>query len=203
MDKKSKVCHDLKTERSDVAPPLPAVASALPIAFYLACVGAVGLNALFFMKTKEANTQTQEFTQSESGEVRARGEIVAKQESLKGEEKRAKDVLGWIDGSRSFQPVVVAVAKSVDSKGAVVDLALTRDATDPKQIRLSVKFEGLTNDRAQIENTEKALLSLGYRTYNAQQVRGTGKGSLSYDCTLLWNENYGQNLTAKNSKNDE
>ena len=81
MDKKSKTCHDLKTERSDVAPPLPAVASALPIAFYLACVGAVGLNLMFYLKTKDANEKADEFKQAEASEVRLRGDIVAQRES--------------------------------------------------------------------------------------------------------------------------
>ncbi|MFT4546739.1 MAG: hypothetical protein ACI9UA_000736 [Pseudoalteromonas tetraodonis] len=203
MDTKSKVCHDLKTERPDVAPPLPAVASALPIAFYLACVGAVGLNLMFLMNTKDSNEAAKEFAQTESLEIRVRGEIVAKQETVKREETRGRDVLGWIEGSRSFQPIVVAVANSVDAKGSVVELGLTRDATDPKQIRLAVNYEGLTNDRAQIESMESALLSLGYRTYGAQQTRGSGRGSLAYEATLLWNESYSQNLTAKNNKNDE
>ena len=65
MDTKSKVCHDLKTERLDVAQPLPAVASALPIAFYLACVGAVGLNIMFWMKTKEANVKRDQSNQTQ------------------------------------------------------------------------------------------------------------------------------------------
>ena len=187
MDTKSKVCHDLKTERSDVAPPLPAVASALPIAFYLACVGAVGLNIMFWMKTKDANESRDDYKRTEASEVRLKGEINAKVENLKKEETRATDVLGWIDGSRSFQPLIVAIAKSVEPKGSVVELALTRDGSDASQIRMNIKFEGLSNDRAQIEDLEEALQSVGYRPYSAQQNKGQGKGSLAYDATLLWN----------------
>jgi hypothetical protein len=203
MDIKSKVCHDLKTERSDVAPPLPAVASALPIAFYLACVGAVGLNLMFWLKTKEANTSRDDHKHAEATEVRLQGEIVASREALSKEEKRANDVLEWINGSRSFQPLIVAIAKSIDSKAAIVELSLSRDVSNANQIRLSVKLEGLKNDRSQIETMEGALLSMGYRTYGAQQTRGQGTNSLAYDATLLWNQSYRENLTAKNNQNDE
>ena len=203
MDTKSKVCHDLKTERPDVAPPLPAVASALPIAFYLACVGAVGLNVMFWVKTKEANTNRDDFKRAEASEVRLRGDIVASHEGLKKEEKRANDVLEWIDGSRSFQPLVVAIAKSIDAKASIVELGLSRDPSNPEQIRLTVKLEGLRNDRSQIQVMEEALLTMGYRTYGAQQRREPGSKGLSYEATLLWSQGYGDNLTAKNNQKDE
>ena len=203
MDTKSKICHDLKTERSDVAPPLPAVASALPIAFYLACVGAVGLNVMFWLQTKEANAKRDDYVRAESTEVRLRGEIVANQDALNKEEQRANDVLDWINGSRSFQPLIVAIAKSVDVKGSIVELGLTRNVSDAKQINLSVKFDGLRNDRSQIEDMESALLAIGYRAYGAQQTRGQGTKELAYDATLLWNKGVGENLTAKNTQDDE
>ncbi|MGI9241065.1 MAG: hypothetical protein ACR2RV_09695 [Verrucomicrobiales bacterium] len=203
MDTKSNICHDLKTERSDVAPPLPAVASALPIAFYLACVGAIGLNILFWSQTKEANNKRDDYLRAEATEIRLQGEIVANQEALNKEEQRANDVLDWIDGSRSFQPLIVAIARNIEAKGSIVEFGLTRDVSDPKQINLSVKFEGLRNDRAQIGKMEDALLQIGYRTYGAQQTRGQGTKELAYDATLLWNKGNGENLTAKNTQDDE
>jgi len=203
MDTKSTVCHDLKTERSDVAPPLPAVASALPIAFYLSCIGAIGLNFLFWSQTKEADSKRDDSKRAEATEIRLRGEIVANQDALNKEEQRANDVLDWINGSRSFQPLIVAIATSIDSKGSIVELGLTRSVSDPKQINLSVKFEGLRNDRAQIGDMEDALLAIGYRTYGAQQTRGQGTRELAYDATLMWNKGNGENLTAKNTQDDE
>jgi hypothetical protein len=203
MDTKSKICHDLKAERSDVAQPLPAVASALPIAFYLACVATVGLNLMFWMKTKGANEEGDGWKWTESSEVRLKGEIVAQQDTLDKEEKRAKDVLSWLEGSRSFQPLIVSIANSMESKGSIVELGLNRDAANPGQVRLNIKFEGVPNSRAQVEEIEGALLSIGYRTYGAQQTRGQGSQSLDYQATLLWQRAYSENLTAKNNQNDE
>ena len=203
MDTKSKISHDLKTERSDVAQPLPAVASALPIAFYLACVAAVGLNLMFWMKTKDANERGDVAKGRESSEVRLKGQTVAQQDDLNKEERRAKDVLSWLEGSRSFQPLIVSIANSMESKGAIVELGLNRDAANPGQVRLNIKFEGVPNSRAQVEEIEGALLAMGYRSYGAQQTRGQGRQSLDYQATLLWQRAYSENLTAKNSQNDE
>lgn len=204
MDNKSKVCHDLKTERLDVAPPLPAVASALPIAFFLGCIAAVGLNVMFWLQAKDANEKRDGFTAKAASEARLQGETVAQRESLKKEEKRAKDVLAWVNGSRSFQPVVVSLANSIDAKASIVELALNRDASNSEQIKMKVKLDGLTNDRAQIELIEGALLEVGYRTYNAQQTRGQGRGSLSYEATLLRTQNnYDNNITSNSKLNDE
>ena len=203
MDTKLNVCHDLKTERTDVAPPLPAVASALPIAFYLGCVAAVGLNVMFWLNTKKAKEQEEGFAQDTATEVRLRGESVAKVEALKKEEKRANDVLTWVEGARSFQPVIINIAKIIEPKASIVELALTRGVSDSKQISMTVKLEGLTNDRSQIESIEESLLSMGYRTYGGKRTRGKGKGSLTYEATLMWNENYSENLTANTNQNDE
>jgi len=203
MDTKLKICHDLKTERPDVAQPLPAVASALPIAFYLACVGAIGLNVMFWMKTKAANEKRDEWQQVESSEIRQKGDIVSKQESLDKEEARAKDVLAWIEGSRSFQPLIVSIAKSMEAKGSIVELGLARDPSNPRQVRLDIKFEGLANVRAQIESIELALLGMGYRTYGAQQTRGQGNKSYDYQATLLWQQGHAENLTANTNQDNE
>lgn len=203
MDTKSKVCHDLKTERTDVAPPLPAVASALPIAFYLGCVAAVGLNLMFWLNTNKANEQRDGFIQATSTEVRLRGESVAKTEALRKEEKRANDVLTWVEGARSFQPLIINIAKIIEPKASIVELALTRGVSDSKQISMTVKLEGLTNDRSQIEAIEESLLSMGYRTYGGKRTRGKGRGSLTFEATLMWNENYGETLTANNNQNNE
>ncbi len=48
-----------------------------------------------------------------------------------------------------------------------------------------------------------ALLAIGYRTYGAQQTRGQGTRELAYDATLMWNKGNGENLTAKNTQDDE
>ena len=52
--KKPHVLHDLKNERADLAPPLPAFLALLPFLFYGAVVGSVGLSAMSVLATKQA-----------------------------------------------------------------------------------------------------------------------------------------------------
>jgi len=199
MDTRSKVFHDLKTERSDVAQPLPAVASALPIAFYLACIGAIGLNIMFWMNTKEANAERDQFKQAQTSEIKLKGDLVAKRQDLDKEVTQAEDVRGWIEGSRSFQPLIDAIAKSVDSKTSIVELGLSRDKSNSNQVQLSVKFDGLRNSRSQIEATEMALQSMGYRPYNVRRTRD-GAQSLNYQATLLWQKAGSNQIASRNTQ---
>ncbi len=62
--------------------------------------------------------------------------------------------MGWIEGSRALQPLVVAIARSVDEKSSIPELAFDRDTENPAQIKLSLKL--LTGDARQLDRTLEA-----------------------------------------------
>jgi len=113
--------------------------------------------------------------------------VQADRTKLESSAKRASDFVSWIEGSRALQPLAVAIARSVDEKSSIPELAFDRDTENPTQIKLSLKL--LTNDTRQLDRTLEAVERVDFRPYSARQTQG--KGLIDYQATLLWqNRNF-------------
>ncbi|MCB1100305.1 MAG: DUF2681 domain-containing protein, partial [Verrucomicrobiae bacterium] len=97
------ICHDLKTERTDVLPPLPAVARILPIGFYLGIVGAISLSAFFSWQLRQAETEKAEWLAKEQTEKADQENIIKKMKAVDAETKRAEEVRQWVNSSKGIQ----------------------------------------------------------------------------------------------------
>ena len=62
MIKSERILHELKTERDVITKPLPPVMGLVPVLFYLSVICAIGLNVSFFIKNKEIEALTAEWT---------------------------------------------------------------------------------------------------------------------------------------------
>ena len=91
MDTDNQVCHDLKTERPDVTQPLPGILAFLPILFALSLLGALALNALFFLKLQNAEKMTAEWNEKTAAVESEKGKLTTDRQAVVVEEKRAKD----------------------------------------------------------------------------------------------------------------
>lgn len=177
-----RVVHDLKTERPDVAPPLPATMRAIPLAFYLSALACVVLSAVFMLQLVKARTERDDW---KSRATAAQTELTATKASraaLESEAKRASDFLAWVEGSRMVQPLVATIARSMGEKSSIVQLALERNDENPTQIRLKLKL--LADHPDQLDRTLEAIAQDGFRAYSAQQTH-TG-GAMDYEATLIW-----------------
>ena len=178
--------HDIKTERQDITKPLPRILIFVPIMFYISCVAAIVLNLLFLLKIKESETAQFEWQGKIEEEKLLKSETEKKIELIKDEDRRAKDVHDWVEGSRQLQPLAVGVARSMNVKSSIEELSLVRDIENPHQIRIGVNF--VNGGQKQLDSTLSAINELGYRAYSANQTSGQG-GQVDYQATLIWQRN--------------
>lgn len=177
-----RVLHDLKTERGDIAPPLPAYLRIVPIAFYLGVVACIALSATFAFQLIRARAELAQWQLRTAQAKEQLTSVQADRTKLESSAKRASDFVSWIEGSRALQPLAVAIARSVDEKSSIPELAFDRDTENPTQIKLSLKL--LTNDTRQLDRTLEAVERVDFRPYSARQTQG--KGLIDYQATLLW-----------------
>ena len=182
MEKSQRICHDLKTDRPDMAQPLPAALGLLPIVFYLSIVAAIGLNAFFFMQLKDAETSKAEWEEKAKSEDELKLTVKSQQDSIDLETARANDVVKWIDGAHPLQPLSLAITRSMNAKSTISELSLIRDRANPDQIWLGLKFD--KGGTRQLDDTLDAIQSLGYRYYAAVQTQGQS-GLMDYQATLI------------------
>ena len=182
--------HDIKTERQDITKPLPRILILVPVLFCISCVAAIALNLLFFFKIKESETAKVQWQSKIEKEASRKSETEKEIELIKDEDRRAKDIYDWVEGSRQLQPLAVGVARSMGVKSSIEELSLVRDIENPHQIRIGLDF--VNGGQEQLDSTLSAINELGYRAYSANQTSGQG-GQVDYQATLIWQKIINQN----------
>ena len=181
---KKAICHDLKTERTDVLPPLPAVARLLPLGFYAAIVGAAALSGFYYWELKQAESDKQKWLSMEQSEKSQQDNIAKTMQVIGGEEKRADEVRAWLHGSKGIQRLVASIARSMADGSTISELRLTRETENPEQIRTTLRLN--EGGPEQLDQTLKVLEeSAGYRTYDAQTKGKPGSGEVDFESILI------------------
>lgn len=173
---------DFKTDRKGISPPLPIYLRILPILLYLTIVAAILLNAIFVVRLSQAG-RSQETALSRDRSTQ--GELKKAKDSrtaLESEAKKASDILAWLDASRPLQPLVVAIARSIEPGATILSLRLDRDAENPAQIRFSIRIASETP--RQLDLTLAKIADLRFRAFSPQQT--AEKGEFDYSATLIW-----------------
>lgn len=177
-----RVLHDLKTERMDVAPPLPATMRAVPIAFYLSALGCIVLSAVFMLQLVKARTERDDWKSRETAAQLELAETKSARTALENEAKRASDFVAWIEGARMVQPLVAAISRSMGDKSSIAQLTIERSEDNPTQLKLKLKL--LIDNPDQLDGTLEAIARDGFRAYSAQQKQDGG--AMDYEATLIW-----------------
>lgn len=175
------IVHDLKTERTDVLPPLPAVVRLVPILFYLSAASGILLSVLTVL---EIGRTTGELAavRKRTAETRAQvSELTAARASLETRAKRASDFLQWVEGAVNVQPLAVSISRSIDAKSSITELALSRNEEAARQIQLALKFQAA--DASQLDATVEAIRQCEFRPFSAQQ--NMAGSHIDYEATLL------------------
>jgi hypothetical protein len=183
METKKRICHDLKTDRLDISPPLPNSARLLPALLYLTIIAVIGLNAYIYMQLKNKETAITDWKDKERGEVETKTTLVAQQEIVNNEARRADDVVKWVESAHPLQPLILTVTRSMEAKSTISELSFNRDAANPTQIRFSMKFQN--GGTKQLDRTVESIQALGYRTFSAVQTGGVEDATMDYQCTLI------------------
>ncbi|HWB06407.1 MAG TPA: hypothetical protein VG796_25510 [Verrucomicrobiales bacterium] len=183
---KSSIMHDLKPERPDLSPPLPAFLMVLPVLFYLSCVGAVGLGALFTLKTNQAQKDEQRELDSEQDVKRQIMALKQEQKIIDDTHAKAREVEAWMHSTEPLMDVVCAVINSVKKTHTLSSLRLSRTADKPEHIEMRIEINNGGNQ--QKEDTVQALVKQGYQTFRDDLIapnKNDKDGAVTYTATLV------------------
>ena len=181
------VMHDLKPERPDLAPPLPAFLMVLPVLVYVAAIAAVGLGALFTVRAKQFQADERTESDAEQDVNRMVSALVLDQKTVDDANTKAREVIGWIGSTQPLMDVVVAVINSVKTGNTLSSMRLARslDRPDHVEMRLQINSGGTL----QKEETVQALVKAGYQTFRDDLVgdKNDRLGDVTYTATLVKN----------------
>ena len=177
------VCHDLKTERTGVAPPLPPVLAIVPLLFYVGIVACAVLCAKFYFAIRASQDEEAKWEHAKKREVETTGRINLQMNATQKEKERAAETLAWLEGSRSLQPINMVIARSVSENSSIQELSLSRKQDDPGQLKIELVLTGET--QKQMVGTLLALAEFSYRPYFEE--RKQTDDVLYYEATLIRN----------------
>lgn len=175
---------DFKTDRKDIAPPLPMVMRLVPILFYLSLLFMVVVGSVASLHAKLSSDQRKNVVARIESLKSQIEQSKTQRASLENEISEALDLEAWVLASMPLQPLIVAIIRSMGPDSEIVDLTLERDAETPSQLRLGLKLN--SGSDKQLENTLTAIKALDYREFNPTQTRV--QGNLDYKASLLWQD---------------
>ena len=175
---------DFKTDRKDIAPPLPMVMRLVPILFYLSLLFLVVVGSVASLHAKLSSDQRKNVIARIESLKSQIEQSNTQRASLENEISEALDLEAWVLASMPLQPLIMAIIRSMGPESEIVDLTLERDAETPSQLRLGLKLNS-SSDK-QLEDTLAAIKDLDYREFNPTQTRV--QGNLDYKASLLWQD---------------
>lgn len=193
-----KILHDLKSERDGITKPLPRILILVPIALFLSVGAAVFLNISFLIKKKESEELSAQWKLKAESEYSEKAFTEKQIDLIKNQDRKAEEIIKWINGSKQIQPLALCIARSMGQKSSIEELLLYRDDKNPHQVRIELKF--INGGQKQLDVTLSAINSIGYRAYSANQNLAQG-GKVDYQATLIWQDNH--ILTKELSFNNE
>jgi hypothetical protein len=178
------ICHDFKTPRTDTARRLPSIFMLVPILFYLALLGGGYFGFTSYMTYRQA-TEDRDFWrhQQASHEEESAG-YTAETALVEVEKKKAEKLAQWVEGTRTLQPITVAVIRSVPPEISLGEMTLERSPEMPQQLFMGVKINSGTLE--EVGRIQSAVGALNYRAYNSQQTKS--ENGLDYRTMLVWQQ---------------
>ncbi len=172
---------DFKTDRKDIAPPLPVVLRLVPLLFYCSIAVAVILSSIFAIQFQLA-VQKRDGHKSQSATLATQTQDARTQRAaLESQIKKATDIQSWVASSRPVQPLLVEITRSMGPRSSIVDLRLDRDLENPAQIKMGLRMG--TDSTKQLDLTVEKIAALNYRAFSPTQT--LGRGELDYKATLV------------------
>ena len=184
MDKA--IMHDLKPDRADLTPPLPAVLMAAPILFIVSVLATGGLSAWYTMEKKQAQ-QREAAARGRQAEFTASGKKLDEDtKEIEDQHTKAKDVQKWIASTHSLMDIVTNILTSVKAGSNLASLRLTRSTENSEHVdvRLLISSGG----QQQKDDIVQSLMSAGYQTFkedSASTDKTDPRGDVTYTATLV------------------
>ena len=178
------ICHDIKTPRLDAAKRLSPYWAITPVVFYTLLLYCAYANITAFLGYRDAlhNRDTWKAYQAEQRQTKDKYE--AERASVLKEKARAEKLAQWIEGTRTLQPITVAIARSMPVESTIGQLGLERSPDLPSQIILTLTINNGTVE--DVGRVQQSISNLSYHPFNAQQNR-TGD-VMEYKTMLVWQQ---------------
>ncbi len=161
---------------------LPSAFLAVPVLFYLAIVGGSYVCINSYMNYSKAVTERDTWRQSKSEKDEAKTKFESQSAALDIETQKAEKLAQWIEGTRTLQPICVAITRSIPPEITLGEFSLDRRADMPSQLDLSVRINN--GSMQEVARIQSAVQNIQYRTYNSQQLKN--KDNLEYKTMLVW-----------------
>ncbi len=178
------ICHDFKSPRSDGVRRLPSIFMLVPIMFYVVLLGGGYLSVTSYMKFRDSTAQRDQSREEQAEYDAKKADFETQKTEIDKEVWKAVRLAQWVEGTRTLQPVGVAILRAVPAEISLGELSLERSLDLPQQLNLNVRINnGTLEDVNRIQN---ALSTLSYRAYNSQQEKAGDGGGLNYRAMLVW-----------------
>lgn len=177
------VCHDIKTTRIDASKRLPSAFSIVPIVFYLALLIGGYVNVTSYLGYRKSTQDRDTWKQFQAEQQQAKEGFDAEKAGVFKEKNKAEKFAQWIEGTRSLQPISVAIARSLPPAVTIGEMALERSPEIPSQIILTMLINN--GSLEELSKVQQGITTQNYRAYNSQQSK-TGD-MLEFHTMLVWN----------------
>ncbi len=184
--------HDLKPERADLAPPLPAVMMVAPILLLVSVLATAGLSTWYTIEKKQAQQEELDDRSLQASLSDDSKKITEDTKEIEEQHNKAKDVQRWVASTHSLMDVVVAVLTSVKPGNNLSSLRLVRSPENMEhvEIRLLINNGG----QGQKDDVVQSLMAGGYQPYKEESSstdRTNQYGDVTYTATLVKNVDAG------------
>jgi hypothetical protein len=178
------ICHDFKSPRNDTARRLPSIFMLVPIMFYVGLLAGGYFGATSYMTYRQDTLDRDIWTQQRTDHEATKAGIEAEKAAVDTEKKKAEKLAQWVEGTRTLQPITVAVARSIPPEISLGEMTLERSPELPQQIFMGVKINNGTLE--EVGRIQNAVGALSYRSYNSQQTKAAD--GLDFRTLLVWQQ---------------
>ncbi len=178
------LCHDFKTPRTDIPKRLPSSFILVPVIFYICVVGGIFLNITAYVRYRDATMKRDSFHQQQAEHESTKGQLEAQESAVVKEKNKAEKLAQWIEGTRTLQPISIAIIRNIPPEITLSDMSFERSLDIPAQINLNVRINNGTME--EVSRIQTSLQTLNYRPYNSQQLKN-GE-TLEYKTMLVFQQ---------------
>ncbi|WP_050023872.1 hypothetical protein [Verrucomicrobium sp. BvORR034] len=180
----SHLCHDFKSPRPDSSQRLPQIYMLVPALFYLVLLGGSYLGITSYLGYREALKSRDSWVQQQADFDTNRMKYETELTEVTKEKFKAEKLAQWVEGTRSLQPISVAIARALPPEITIAELSLERSPELPQQVGLTVLINNGTLE--DVNRIQSAVGLLNYRPFNSQQSKA-GE-ALEYKSMLVWQQ---------------
>lgn len=178
------VCHDIKTTRIDASKRLPSAFSMVPVIFYIALLLGGYLNVTSYLNYRKSTQDRDTWKQFQAEQQKAKEGFDTEKAGVVKEKNKAEKFAQWIEGTRSLQPVGVAIARCLPPSVTIGEMALERSPEMPSRIILTMLINN--GSLEELSKVQQGISSQNYRAYNSQQSKAGD--TLEFHTMLVWNQ---------------